>query len=199
MITVYSYISGNYDTPHTDCKIYGEQDIDLFKDPTRNARMCKILSHLFVKTEWSLWIDGTIQLLKTPEEILEKYKDRGDMVTMRHRARNCAYDEAVAIFLGKRENNHAIVDEQVATYKADGYPVQNGLFETGCILRHHTPEVVRFNEFWWAQNCRFSKRDQLSVNYSAWKTGLKVGFFDGNYNASEDLTIHPHLPNSNLV
>lgn len=199
MITNYTYITTGYDIPRIEGKVFSEKDYDLFKEPTRNARAVKILSHLFIKDEWSLWTDGTIALLKTPEEILQKYKDRGDIIFFKHRARNSAYKEASAIFLGRRENNHELVEEQMQSYWSDGYPPRNGLFETGAILRHHTPEVCRFNEFWWAQVCRYSKRDQLSANYSAWKTGVKWGLFDGNFNTSEDFFIYPHQPNKNLL
>lgn len=199
MITTYSFVSGGYDVPRTKGKLFTEKDIDLFKEPTRNARMCKILSHLFIKDEWSLWTDADIELLKSPEEILEKYKHLGDIITFKHRARNCIYDEAVAVFLGRRETNREIVDAQVQLYKDDGYPPQNGLNETGCLLRHHTPEVIAFNNYWWSINCRYSKRDQLSFNYVAWKMGIKVGEFERNYNCSEDLTIHGHLPNSSFL
>lgn len=199
MITQYTYISQGYDTPRTEGLIIGEGKSSLFIDPTRNARMVKVLSHLFINDEWSLWTDGTIALKKSPEEILEKYKDRGDIVTFKHRVRNCAYDEGVAVLAGRRDTNREIVEEQMAYYRSEGYPEQNGQFETGCFLRHHTPEVKRFNEFWWAQICRFSKRDQLSVNYAAWKLGIKVGNFDGNLDENEEFTIFPHLPNSSLV
>jgi Protein of unknown function (DUF616) len=199
MITTYSYVSRGYDLPQTKGTLFTEKDVDLFKDPTRSARMVKLLSHLFIKDEWSLWTDADIQLLMSPEEILEKYKDRGDVITFKHRARNCVYDEAIAVALGKRDTNQEIINEQMNFYRSEGYPEKNGLFETGCILRHHIPEVIRFNEFWWAQDCRFSKRDQLSVNYSAWKLNMKIGLFEGNYNASEILTIRGHQPNRNLV
>jgi hypothetical protein len=194
MVTAYTYVTTGYDTPHTSGKVLTEKDYDTFKDSTRNARAAKILSHLFIEDEWSLWTDGTIELLKSPEEILAKYKDRGDIVTFKHRARDCAYDEAEAIFLGKREDNHQVVDEQVALYKKDGYPEHNGLFETGVMLRHHTPEVIAFNNYWWSLNCRFSKRDQLGANYTAWKLGIKVGLFDGTVSSSEDFYIYPHPP-----
>lgn len=197
MITNYTYISGGYDIPRIEGKVFTEKDYDLFKDPTRNARAVKVLSHLFIDDEWSLWTDGTIELLKSPEEILQKYRNRGEIVFFKHRARNSAYKEASAVLLGKRDTNKQIIEEQVQHYWKEGYPMANGLFETGAILRHHVPEVRRFNEFWWSQICRFSKRDQISVNYSAWKTGVKWGLFDGNFNSSEDFYIYPHQPQSN--
>jgi hypothetical protein len=199
MITLYSFISDGYDIPRTTGKIFNEKDVSLFVDPTRNAREVKILSHLFINDEWSLWTDGTIELKKSPGEILEKYKDRGDIITFKHRFRNCTYDEGTAVLAGHRDRNVAIVNEQMEYYHKEGYPEQNGQFETGVLLRHHTPEVKRFNEFWWSQICRFSKRDQLSVNYTAWKLGTKVGLFNGDLDNSEDFVIHPHQPNSSLL
>lgn len=196
---VYTYVSTGYDNPRSKGLLFTEEDVNLFKETTRNARMVKILSHYFISSEWSLWVDGDIELQLKPEEILEKYKDKGDLIVFKHRARNCVYDEAVAVFLGKRENNHKIVDEQVAFMRNEGYPEQNGLFETGCLLRRNCPEINRFNEMWWANNCRFSKRDQLSANYCAWKTGIKVGHFEGNMSVNDDFYLHGHLPNPDLI
>jgi hypothetical protein len=195
MITNYSYVSRGYDIPKTKGRLFTDEDSNLFIDPARSARMVKILSHLFVKDEWSLWTDADIELLKSPEEILKKYKNYGDIVTFHHRQRDCVYEEAFAVKIGKRDTNFKIIDEQMAFYKSEGYPEHNGLFETGCLLRHNTPEVARFNEFWWAQDCRFSKRDQLSAPYTTWKTGIKVSFFDGTVSANSEFYIHGHQPN----
>ena len=199
MIKTYSFLSEGYDVPQNQERIFTDKDVDLFKDPTRNARMVKILSHLFVREEWSLWMDADIELLVSPEEILNKYKDRGDIVFMKHRFRDCAYDEAIAVISGGRDTNRPLIQEQVNTYLMDHYPKQNGLFETGVILRRNTVGIQELNEFWWAQNCRYSKRDQLSINYSVWKLGIEVGMFDDNFDTSKEFKIHGHQPNSKLL
>jgi hypothetical protein len=198
MVTNYSYVSRGYDIPQTKGRLKTDLDSDLFIDPSRSARQCKILSHLYIKDEWSLWTDADIELLKSPEEILKKYKHLGDIVTFHHRERDCVYDEAIAVKLGKRDLNFKIIDEQIAFYKSEGYPEHNGLFETGCLLRHHTPEVIAFNNYWWSINCRYSKRDQLGAPYVAWKTGIKVGFFEGTVSSNSEFYIHGHQPNPDL-
>lgn len=193
MITQYTYISNDHiDKPRTQGILLRDDACDLFKDPTRNARQVKVLSHLYVQDEWSLWTDGTIELLKPLEEIFEKYKNRGEVVFFKHRARNSCYTEAAALIDGGRDDHVDLIKEQIETYYRDGYPLNNGLFETGVILRHHTPKVIEFNNFWWSQISRFCRRDQVSVNYSAWKTGIEYGFFDGDLNHSEDFYIYGH-------
>lgn len=191
-MTVYTYISNGYDSVKINGKIFGTE-LQIFRDPVRDSRMHKILSHLFIEDEWSLWVDGSVELKLTPEEILNKYKDRGDLIVSRHHSRNCIYKEA-SVILQNGMDRPEIVRDQIDQYQKEGYPDENGLYETGCLLRRNTREVNRFNEFWWAQLCRYSRRDQLSFAYSVWKTGLKVGLFDGNLHQSEDFTLHYHGP-----
>jgi hypothetical protein len=47
------------------------------------------------------------------------------------------------------------------------------------MLRRHTPAVNAFNEAWWDEIARGSKRDQLSFPYVARKVGLRYGTFPG--------------------
>ena len=56
-------------------------------------------------------------------------------------------------------------------YKNDGYPSKNGLTRNTILIRkHNEPDVVETMEKWWEEVKYGSKRDQLSFNYSAWKT-----------------------------
>lgn len=162
----------------------------LFFSNTRNARMVKILSHLFVDTEYSLWVDGNVELLVPPEEFLAKYKDRGDIVLFSAKDVRSTYDEArvvIELNLDKPE----VVNPQMEKYFQDGFSNDN-IHATGIILRHHTQKVIEFNNYWWSQLCRYSLRDQLSFDYSAWKTGVKIGELDGNWYDTDELKLHTH-------
>ena len=48
------------------------------------------------------------------------------------------------------------------------------------IRRHNESDVIETMELWWEELKYNSKRDQLSFNYSAWKTNLKFNYIDGD-------------------
>jgi hypothetical protein len=60
-------------------------------------------------------------------------------------------------------------------YKSLNYPVNNGLASCGIIFRKHTSKIAEFNEAWWNEITKHSRRDQLSFNYVMhnWKHGYQ--------------------------
>lgn len=205
-LTVYTSIIGNYDTlnkPNFKGKyvVYSDlisqskgwevkRALTPFKDPTRNARMYKILPHQFIKTEWSLWIDGSIDLLVSPDKILKKY-GWSDIVMFNAVEYNCIYIEGEKV-IELNKDNAETVNLQLDKYRKEGFPKNYQLTATGCILRHHTKKVEQFNNAWWSELCRHSRRDQLSVDYTAWKLGINFGYFDGNIYDSPEFILRPH-------
>ena len=96
-IVVYSAITGGYDSPRNDIKCF--YDSSLFKDSRRDARMYKILSHMFVETDYSIWVDGNIFLLIDPKKLITSLGSN-DIAVVRHPNRDCVYSEAEIILLG---------------------------------------------------------------------------------------------------
>ena len=72
-----------------------------------------------------------------------------------------------------------MIDAVVARYKREGYPKDNGLAETTCVMRRHTPAVIKFNEEWWKELRANSIRDQLSCDYVLWKLGMSYMTLEG--------------------
>lgn len=144
----------------------------------RNAKRHKILIHEYVDCDYSLWIDGHITLLKPTTELIQRYMDGKDVeiATFKHWGRNCAYREAdTCIQLGL--DTIEVMQNQMIEYKAAGFPADFGLHAGTMILRKHTEKVKEFNCLWWEEVCKHSKRDQLSLDYCIWKTGVKMGEF----------------------
>ncbi len=145
-------------------------------DPYLNAKWYKILPHRNFKTDISLWIDGNISL-KTPPTSLLKYLDGFDIALFKHNLRDCSYEEAVAVAKYGYDDVKK-VEKQMVSYNKEGFPTKYGLTYNGFILRRHTPEVEKLNEFWWDQIINNSRRDQLSLMYSCWKLGIKPNIVD---------------------
>ena len=164
--------------------------LPLYEDPTRNARKYKILPHRFLSEyDYSIWIDGNILVRNDVNELVDEYLSNCNIAMMNHNKnvldpRNCVYDEANTILHfgqinGNYKDNPELIVNQMEKYKSDNYPSNNGLAVTMEVLRkHNESDVVKTMEKWWEELKYNSKRDQLSFNYSAWKTDLNFVWID---------------------
>jgi len=146
---------------------------DNHEDPRRDSRIHKMLVHKYVDTEYSIWIDGNIRILKPPEDLIAKYLKDHDIAVFKHPTRDCLYQEAI-VCAKKGLDEPEILIEQVLDYEKSGYAKNRGLAECGIIFRRHTPKVEAFNNAWWAEFSRYSRRDQVSFMYAADSVGLRV-------------------------
>lgn len=176
-ITVYTAVSGDFDhlrepepdnTAHyvafTDLPTEAwekRKPYDKFKSDRRNSRAPKILSHLFVDTEYSVYLDGNIRLKVPAQRLVDEFLKDKDVAVFRHIGRDCLYDEAEACYALKKGDPLELA-EQVRAYAKRKHPKHAGLAECGVIIRRNTPEVQRMNEKWWAELCRYTERDQIS-------------------------------------
>jgi hypothetical protein len=138
-------------------------------DPTRRARRHKCLAHrYFPEYEWSIYVDGNVDIIGDVGELLARYPE-SRMLCFRHPTRDCAYAEAEAIAkIGKEDPG--TMRRQMETYRSEGFPEGYGLIETNVLIRRHNdPLVVRLMEAWWHEIQSHSRRDQLSLGYLLWK------------------------------
>ena len=164
----------------------------IYEDSTRNARKHKLLPHrLFPNYDYSLWVDGNIIIQSDVNELIEQYLQDANLAVHDHNQnvldpRNCVYKEADTIFyFGKKNGNYKddpkVIHKQVQGYADEGYPQDNTLAVTMQVLRRHNePDCIKTMETWWQEIKYKSKRDQLSFNYSMWKTGMKFNYFVGD-------------------
>jgi len=148
--------------------------------PVRCARKRKILSHKYIDTEYSIWVDSNLELLVNPTKLCQEYLVKTDIAMFGHPHRKNIYEEAreclrpVAI-----RDKPIIINTQVRRYRKEGFDLDL-LMSTGVLLRRHTEEVKEFNELWWEEVRKGSHRDQLSFPYVVWKTGMKIMRIPGN-------------------
>lgn len=156
------------------------------RDPNLCAKEYKILPHKYLKKyDYSVWVDGNISIVGNIQELIECYLIDHDIAFFNHQnttgdSRNCIYSESEAVSKLKKDNPD-IVHKQISKYKKEGYPKNNGLICGGVIIRKHlSPEIIKSMEDWWIEIKSYSKRDQLSFNYIAWKNKLKYNFIQGD-------------------
>ena len=219
-IVVYTCISGNYDLlkdivkkePDIDYICFTNQDIisetwEIKKIPeylesleqTKIARCIKILPHLFLpEYEISVWVDGNIQVLgninKFINEKLTEY-----FCIAKHPDRICTYQEAEAVINLKKENND-IVNKQIEKYREIGFPENNGMVQSGIMIRkHNSKECIDISNSWWSEVRKWSKRDQLSFNYSIWNKDVKIDIMNPSILSSEYFQIWTHTDKGNKI
>ena len=137
----------------------------------KNARWHKVNAHkLFPEYDYSLWLDSNIVVNNDGLfDLANKLIKQNTLVAVpNHPERKCIYAEAEKIKEYKIDYPD-IVDTEINVLRDDGYPENNGLSETGILLRKHN-EITRMLNLWWKMINTYSKRDQLSFNYTLWKT-----------------------------
>lgn len=202
MITLYTSITGNKDT--LSGQIYPatlfQDAYDKFKDPRRNSRIHKIMPHKYIDSEFSIYMDGNMKLLIPPEEVIKRYMTGYDMALFAHGSRDCIYDEAIECAKLKLDDPEAII-EQAKYYEDHEYAKHKGLLQGGFIVRRNNARTQAFNEAWWADYCRFSRRDQLSLMPAIDKSGVRVNqinehwvdHYDGTAHIGDILEMYSHL------
>lgn len=164
-------------------------------DPTRNARRYKVLAHQFLPDyQYSLWVDANIEIGGIDiDGLFSCYLKNYDIALHKHPLRNCIYDEASRC-VEINKDNPSVIQQQMQKYRDEGYPPQNGLVSTGILYRKHTPQVAQFNACWWQEIKTHSRRDQLSFNYVAWKSGVSYHVIESHVRLQnvEGFTIVSH-------
>lgn len=190
-IIAYTSITGNKDTPpNQDYPITIFSDAyNKFKDHRRNSRIHKIMPHKFMEADYFIYIDGNMKLLISPEEIVKRYMDGYDMALFTHGARDCIYDEALEVAKLKMDDPEVII-EQAKYYEDHEYAKHKGLLQGGFIVRRNNKRTQSFNEAWWADYCRFSRRDQLALMPAIEKSGVVVNTINERWVDHYDGTAH---------
>ncbi|KAL2542396.1 Protein of unknown function (DUF616) [Abeliophyllum distichum] len=99
-----------------------------YDEPRRNGKVPKILTHrLFPQAQYSIWIDGKMELIVDPLLILERYLWRGKhtFAIAQHKHHLSIYEEADA---NKRRKRYArpLIDLHMKIYRYEG----NGVMES---------------------------------------------------------------------
>lgn len=169
-----------------------------FFDPTRDAKIFKVLSHLYASEyEYSLWIDGSIELRVPVKDLINRYliEPKADIAVYKHTYRDCIYEEAKYDII-KRKDNRCVIEPQIARYRADGHPEHWGLYACTIIFRRNCKAVEEFNNAWWAEICAGSERDQEAFSYLLRKLNMKFFAADTtlrkHWNTDEFNNFHEH-------
>lgn len=215
-IILYTVITGSYDAvpplprsiaPDAECfLVTDDPTLEIPEDsawrlkivpkednPHRHQRRLKLLFHeLFPDADTVVYMDANIRLTHALKHILPLH--RGGLTTCVHPKRQCVYQEAEACEkLNKAPA--AEIRKQIDSYRAEGIPVNLGMYQTGFIVRSNTLEVRNFCEAWFSELSKYSHRDQLSIMPVVHRTCFKIDGIPWN-TFMRFAKITPHVKNS---
>ncbi|CAN1810696.1 Probable hexosyltransferase MUCI70 [Linum perenne] len=145
-----------------------------YTDGRRTGKIPKLLPHrLFPNARFSLWIDGKLELVVDPYQILERHlwRKNATFAISRHYKRFDVFAEAEANKAAGKYAN-ASIDFQIDFYKKEGltpytpdkYPILSDVPEGCVIIREHVPISNLFACLWFNEVDRFTSRDQISFS-----------------------------------
>ena len=205
---IYSVLLDNYDLLYNFKKIEGFDyylfsDIEL-KDPknwtilkipdfvknmniniVKKQRFLKLHPHLFFKNyDLSIYLDCNLLMLGDINEFLERLlSPKFSIYFFEHRRRNCIYEEIKEVIKLKKDKQISCLRVNTK-YKKEKYPHNLGLSENCLIIRRHNQiNCIKLMENWWKEIKEYSQRDQLSLNYVIWKTGIKIKYISQGFSS----------------
>uniref|UniRef100_A0A1D1XU73 Uncharacterized protein ORF42 n=1 Tax=Anthurium amnicola TaxID=1678845 RepID=A0A1D1XU73_9ARAE len=157
-----------------------------YVDARRTGKVPKLLLHrIFPNARFSLWIDGKLELVVDPYQILERFlwRKNATFAISRHYKRFDVFDEAEANKAAGKYDNTSI-DYQIEFYKNEGLthyssaklPITSDVPEGCVIIREHTPISNLFTCLWFNEVDRFTSRDQISFSTARDKIMSKVNW-----------------------
>ncbi|KAB2791313.1 DUF616 domain-containing protein [Brucella anthropi] len=141
----------------------------------RTARFAKTHPHIWLADyDFVFWIDSNIHFLGDLRNYAEVLKQNdAECGFILHPARDNFLEEA-NILAADRIIDTELSRTQISRYLNIPGLINQPMFETGFMVsRPKHDRVKNFMGTWWSEINRFTHRDQLSVNYAAYSTGLK--------------------------
>jgi len=174
---IYTAIVGSIDPDRSDIKCF--RDPTWFLSQRMAARQYKIMSHLWIIEDVSIWVDGNIKVKAPADELLQVFIS-GDVEVgcFAHPYRKNPVEEIEECIAVEKERRWRL-DAFTRHYGVEQL-VQYPLYETGVLIRRHAPNVRRMNALWWESCTRWTQRDQITFPLAVKESGVKILAIDGN-------------------
>ena len=164
------------------------------KDPHRSQRNLKIRPHLIFKDyKFSFYIDNTIVLKDKTENFIEMIiKDKEidyekpNIFLPYHSFRKDLLSEFCECADLRRDSKVRIYEQLNDYLEINSDYLKSKPYWAGLLFRNHNnKDLIRFSEIWFANICRYSKRDQLSLIHSSYQAKVNLRGFILENSSSE--------------
>jgi len=146
-------------------------------DPARSVRSLKSTGYRELLSDYdeSLWIDNRIQLLESPSSLLAHYLANNDIAMLLHSNRACVRDEFEAVLIARLDRPYRVreLKHQLSLFAPD-ILAERPYWGAIIFRRHENEEVFKAMTLWRNMVFRYSRRDQLSLNYALQEYKLDV-------------------------
>ena len=157
-------------------------------DNIRNARWHKVNPDiLFPDYDLSVWVDANVDVLSDDlhRRIVSFIKNKEIFFSYSHPLRNSVFDEAIAVMQLKKDFVET-VQKELEYLNEEKFPDTGGLHETSVLIRNHKNEVCKnVSRMWWNMIDKYSRRDQLGLDYALWKYNYVIKHLKENDIISE--------------
>jgi|GEM_PF-332055 len=169
-------------------------------------RYIKFFAHeLFPHSEYSCYLDGNLRIIGLLAPLFKSFAaSQASLGLQKHPFRSTVADEIVACSMCGKLSDSLTAESEFAHYQTQGFDETSPLTENNVLLRwHHHPALAGAMNLWWDCFKKFETRDQISLPFVRWKTGLPCHFFRFNFRSPNPyLHIYRHrtqLRRSNLL
>lgn len=155
------------------------------KDLIRSARQIKIAGHPdLAEYDETLWIDNTVHLLVDPAEILDTWLAGHDLALPQHSYRRSVIAEYDAIAEVGYDDPDRVYEQLLHYLAIDETVSEERPLWTALLARRRTEPVAAAMRLWMDHVLRYSRRDQLSINFVLRESGLEANRIDlNNFNS----------------
>lgn len=124
--------------------------------------------------EASLYLDGNIQIARDIYALFEEFVKKGVALGLQaHPDRVSVKEEVEACIQFSKLQNIPDAWAELEHYRSLGFPDDVGVFETGIIFKNHCVSGLDdAMNTWYSEFRKFGQRDQMSLPYVIWKTGV---------------------------
>lgn len=144
------------------------------KDATRTARFVKTHPHLLLDGyDIAVWVDANVVLLDDLNDAVESFIRSGRPVAgVPHQDRSSVSEEFAAC-VERAKDDPGVIERQRVAYRSIGFDCSDLIETPWMMFNLRDKRLAGFLDRWWAEIERYSRRDQLSVNYALRLAGLE--------------------------
>lgn len=173
------------------------ENISRTYDKTLSNRYVKMHpKEMFPDADYSIYVDGNIGIQSFLGSYLAKTRVKTGIAIFAHSQRQCIYAEA-KVCISRRKGSREAIERQIKVYNKAGFPRNYGLYECTVLASDLSNTLsIEIMEKWWKEFLDSkSYRDQLSLPYVMWKSGMKyadIGLIGENIFDDNRITVYSH-------
>jgi hypothetical protein len=135
-------------------------------DSIRSARYIKIMGPAFLAGyDESLWLDNSVLLRASPDALMDRFIHDVDFALPLHSFRHTVAAEFDAVAESGLDDFSRVYEQMIHYATSSAQVLDERPYWTAILARKHNSTVVELMNRWWEHVLRYSRRDQLSLNY----------------------------------